>query len=281
MKVDVILPTHSHATTIPYAIASVLGQTHADLELHVVGDGCTDAVREAVRSIEDPRVRFHDLPKAKGYGYANRNRVLRQSTAPYIAYMADDDLWFPDHLERALVALEGGLDLVAHRSCPVKFPDRLDVHFFAFDWGRALRNNPLRNWFIGSPEVAHRRTLFAEVGYWDEDLLRFGDREFHRRATRSGARTAYIDCITVLRFYALHWGGRYSALDAPPQREYVHALGDPEWRRRVRDLAAEPRRGPGVRLRQWRDFLRFAASSGPKLLRYGYQRAVGARTRRE
>lgn len=279
MTVDVILPTHSHAQTIGYSIASVLRQTHADLRLHVVGDGCTAAVRSAVGSIADPRLRFHDLPKAKGHGYANRNLVLRRSEAPYVAYATDDDLWFPDHLERALARLAEGLDLVALRSCSVQFPGRLEIHFFAFDWGRGLSRNPLRDWFIGSPEMVHRRGVLDDVGYWNEDLLRFGDRELYNRVRHSAARTAYVDCISVIRFYALHWDGRYGALDAPPQRDYLESLGDAEWCRRARDLAEETSRPWRVRFHQWRDFLRFGAKSGPKLGRYWYRRLVAAARR--
>jgi glycosyltransferase involved in cell wall biosynthesis len=272
--VDVILPTHRHGQTIGYSVESVLRQTHADLRLHIVGDGCTAEVEKSVGSIEDPRVHFYNLPKAKGYGYANRNHVLRRSAAPYVAYVTDDDLWFPDHLERALATLEQGFDLVAFRSCSVQFPDRLEVHFFAFDWGRRLRRNALRNWFIGSPELVHRRSVLDAAGYWNDDLFRFGDREFYNRVRRSGARTTYVDCITVIRFYALHWDEQYGGLDAPPQRDYLVELGDPEWCRHVRKLADESRRAPRVRLQQWRDFLRFGATSGPKLARYWYQKVM-------
>ena len=279
VTVDVILPTHRHWQTIGCSIESVLRQTHADLRLHVVGDGCTAEVEKAVRAIEDARVYFYALPKAKGYGYANRNHVLRQGAAPYVAYVTDDDLWFPDHLERALANLESGLDLIALRPCSAQFPDRLEVHFFAFDWGRGLRRNPLRNWFIGSPELVHRRSVLDAVGYWNAELSRFGDRDFYNRSRRSGVRSAYVDCTTVIRFYAQHWEDRYSALDPPPQRDYLARLGDPEWCRRVRSLAEERRRPLAVRLRQWRDFLRFGLSSGPKLARYSLQTIRGGASR--
>ncbi len=39
-RVDIILATHERPHTIGYAIDSVLRQTHGDLQLHVVGDGC-------------------------------------------------------------------------------------------------------------------------------------------------------------------------------------------------------------------------------------------------
>jgi glycosyltransferase involved in cell wall biosynthesis len=273
--VDVILPTHCRPHTIAYSIAAVLQQTYADFTLHVVGDGCDDATEAAVRSASDPRVRFYRFPKARGFGYANRNRVLRETTAPLVAYTADDDLWFPDHLERAVDELtRGELALVALRSTPVHTPDQLDPHFFAFDWRVPLLTPFLRNWFMGVGTVVHRRELLDSIGYWNEQLVRFGDREFYNRVRRSGAAMAYVDYVSVLRFYALHWDTHYARLDSPPQRRYLAAIADPAWRARVRAAAAPGPRQLAVRRRQWADFTRFALHSGPKFVRFWYERAA-------
>jgi hypothetical protein len=78
-----------------------------------------------------------------------------------------------------------------------------------------------------------------------------------------------------MRFYAMHWERRYRALDVPPQKVYLENLGDPEWCRHVRELAGEPRRALQVRGRQWRDFAQFGRVSGPKFVRYWYQRMKG------
>jgi glycosyltransferase involved in cell wall biosynthesis len=274
--VDIILPTHARPHTIGYSIEAILRQTHPHFALHIVGDGCDDATAAAVRAFADPRLHFHRLPKARGYGYANRNRVLAAGNAPLIAYATDDDLWFPDHLELALGALEReALELVALRPIHVDFPDALDAHFFAFDWRRlGAATDLLRNWFIGAPVIVHRRRVFERLGYWDERLARFGDREFFNRVRRA-LPTTYIDLPTVVRFYAQHWDHRYAALTEPPQRRYLAVVQDAAWRQRVRAAGAPGRRSPAVRVRQWRDFTRFALRSGPKLIRFWYEARIG------
>ena len=241
--VDVLLPTHRRPHTLPYSIAAVLAQTHADLTLHVVGDGCDDATAAVVAGIADPRLRFHRLPKARGFGYANRNRVLQASAAPFVAYASDDDLWFPDHLALGLAALErDGLALAASRSIHVQPPDRLDPHFFAFDWRAGPASDFLRHWFMGAGTLVHRRSLFDRIGYWNEALFRFGDREFFNRARSSETRCAYRDEVTVLRFYAQHWDAAYAHLPAPPQAAWLPRVADPTWRATVRAAAAPGRR---------------------------------------
>jgi glycosyltransferase involved in cell wall biosynthesis len=270
--VDVVLPTYRRPHTIGFAIRSVLGQTRRDFTLHVVGDGGNAETEAVVRSFDDPRVRFRAFPKATGFGYVHRNVVLRESAAPYVAYMTDDDLWFPDHLERALEVLGGGeVGLVAFRSIQVRHPDVLDPYFFAFDWELGPASRWLRNWFMGSVNCVHRRQVFERVGYWNDRLFRFGDREFYNRVRTSAVPTRYVDRVTVLRFYAQHWDGRYDRLPAAPQGRYLELVQDPTWRARVHQ-ALEEGRDFAVRRRQAADFFAFAVRSGPKFARFWYQK---------
>lgn len=102
----VLMPTHYRPDVIGYAIRSILDQTEGDFELFVVGDGAVDGTAEAVLAFDDPRIRWFDLPKAAGYGYANRNIAMSESRGRLIAFAADDDIMLPDHLER-LGALVG------------------------------------------------------------------------------------------------------------------------------------------------------------------------------
>jgi glycosyltransferase involved in cell wall biosynthesis len=273
---DVVLPTRGRAHTIAPAIGSVLDQTIADFTLEVVGDGCDEATERTVRSIGDPRVRFSRFPKGMGFGYANRNTVLRRGRAPYVAYMTDDDLMFPDHLESALAALERpGPSLVAFRAAQVRFPDDLDANFFPFDWKLGRFSAFLRDWFIGSANLVHRRSLFDRLGYWDETLFRFGDREFYHRARQAG-EAAFVDQTTLLRFFAAQWDRRYAFLPEPPQVRYAALMRDPQWRRSLRHRAAAGPRGMRIRVDQARDFAGFAARSGPKFVRFAVHRALAA-----
>jgi len=270
---DVILPTRGRAHTIGFAIESVLRQSVADFALEVVGDGCDDETERVILAAGDPRVRFSRFSKGMGFGYANRNTVLRRGRSPYVAYMTDDDLLFPDHLELALSALERpGPSLAAFRAAQVRFPDDLDPNFFPFDWHLGRFSAFLRDWFIGSANLAHRRSLFDRLGYWDETLFRFGDREFYNRARRAG-ESVFIDQVTLLRFFARQWDRRYASLPEAPQARYARRMGDPEWRRQLRLRAARGPRDLTLRVSQARDFLGFAWRSGPKFLRFAARKA--------
>jgi hypothetical protein len=98
----ILVPTHSHGETLRYSVGSALRQTLADFELFIVGDGCDDATRRVAQDLaqSDRRVRFLDLPKGPRKGEAHRHTALNDAQGRIVAYLGDDDLWLPDHLER-------------------------------------------------------------------------------------------------------------------------------------------------------------------------------------
>ena len=108
MKATVLVPTHDHGPTLEYSVGSALAQTIEDLEVLIVGDGVPDATREVVARLRDgdPRVRFFDFPKGPRHGEIHRHQVLTsQARGEIVCYLADDDLWFPDHLEEMATLL--------------------------------------------------------------------------------------------------------------------------------------------------------------------------------
>src|SRR5262245_36398748 len=106
-RASVVIPTHEHASTLPFAIRSVQRQGIDDIEILIVGDGATDEVRATARELEaaDRRIRFFDFPKAPSLGEIHRDAVLREAKGRIVYYQSDDDLWLPGHM----AALEDAL----------------------------------------------------------------------------------------------------------------------------------------------------------------------------
>lgn len=97
----VLVPTHNHAETLRYSVGSALRQTLADFELLIVGDGCDEATRTVGRDLAagDARVRFLDFPKGPRKGEVHRHAALAEAKGRIVAYLGDDDLWLPHHLQ--------------------------------------------------------------------------------------------------------------------------------------------------------------------------------------
>jgi hypothetical protein len=108
LAATVLIPTHDHGALLEYSLASARAQTMEDIEILVVGDGVGDDTREVVDRVaaSDPRVRFFDNPKGPRFGEAYRHGVLQEARGEFIAYLSDDDLWLPEHLEQMRGLLE-------------------------------------------------------------------------------------------------------------------------------------------------------------------------------
>ncbi len=99
-RYTVLIPTHDHGPTLVHAIASVQWQRETDWELLIVGDGAptsTDALLAPLIE-RDPRIRWFPNPKGEGHGELWRHQALQLATGEFVCYLADDDLWLPEHL---------------------------------------------------------------------------------------------------------------------------------------------------------------------------------------
>ena len=107
-RASVLIPAHDKPTTLPLTVDTVLRQSVTDLEVIVIGDGVTDAVRDAVSGLvdADERVRFLDFPKGPHHGERYRHDAVRAAHSDAIFYVCDDDLLLPDHVADLLALLE-------------------------------------------------------------------------------------------------------------------------------------------------------------------------------
>jgi len=204
--VSIVLPTHNRADVLPLAIESVLAQTWADFELLIVGDGCTDNTAAVVQRLADPRIRWFDLPKAPGIGYANRNVALRQARGEVIAYMAHDDLWFSDHLALLLRCLaEEQAELAYSLPLFVSTNGHIEPMVFNLDDAHIWREWHERLLgYLTMANVVHRRACLERYGYWNEELRAIGDWELWMRIMRREPTPNFVywPVPTTLHFVA-------------------------------------------------------------------------------
>lgn len=125
--VTVVVATYNRAGLLAErCIPSVLGQTYENLELVVVGDGCTDETEEVLRGIRDPRLRFVNLAERQAYpenplhrwmvaGIPAMNQGLSMAGGDYITHLDDDDEYLPERLEKLVeFAADNECDFVWH-----------------------------------------------------------------------------------------------------------------------------------------------------------------------
>jgi glycosyltransferase involved in cell wall biosynthesis len=96
--VSVVMPTHDDAPFLREAVASILGQTLADLELIVVDDASRDETPRILAACRDPRVSVITNPANTGVARA-RNDGMARARGRFIAVMDSDDVSAPRRLE--------------------------------------------------------------------------------------------------------------------------------------------------------------------------------------
>ena len=106
-RVSVVMPVYNRERFLGEAIASILGQTYADLELIVVDDGSSDRSPDIISeyAARDARVVPVYLQQNVGRGAA-RNRGIERASGEYIAGMDSDDISLPDRLQRQVDFLD-------------------------------------------------------------------------------------------------------------------------------------------------------------------------------
>ncbi len=170
MLFTIIIPTFNHGPTLNFALRSVLAQTIGDFAIYVIGDGTTDETRSLLKKWQrqDKRIHFIDKPKSARTGEEYRHELLSTVRSKYVCYLADDDMWFPDHLELMAEALKN-YDF-AHSFPLYLTPDgevktwygRLDKSLFV---KKLLHPKNKRYNFIPLGAAGHTLTMYRRLPY--------------------------------------------------------------------------------------------------------------------
>lgn len=104
--VSVIIPTHFRPDRVMNAVESVRNQTWSNLEIIVVSDGYDEETAEKINRIieRDNRITFISYNESKGGNYA-RNTGIKNASANYIAFLDDDDVWYPQKIEKQMTVI--------------------------------------------------------------------------------------------------------------------------------------------------------------------------------
>ena len=97
-KVSVIVPTHNRPDRLEETLRSILAQTLQDAEIIVVNDNGIDVGHVVARCRGGMEI-VHLRHNANRGLAAARNTGLRHARGRYIAYLDDDDIFLPDHLQ--------------------------------------------------------------------------------------------------------------------------------------------------------------------------------------
>jgi glycosyltransferase involved in cell wall biosynthesis len=106
-RVSVIIPLYNGERFIRETLQSVLSQTYRDFEIVVVDDGSTDQGKNIVLGMKGP-IKY--IVQQNSGVCAARNQGFLHSQGNYIAFIDQDDQWYPQNLAVQVKLLDDGPD---------------------------------------------------------------------------------------------------------------------------------------------------------------------------
>lgn len=211
-RISVILPVFNGRRFLSGAVRSVLAQSLPPCELIVVDDGSTDGSLEELDALPPAPFPVRVLRQANAGQSAARNAAAREATGEYLAFLDQDDAWYPRHLE------ELAAPLVANPAVGWAYCD-----FDEMD----LDGNLVTRAFLKEQGVSHpKRTIYECV---EGDLMVLPSASVMRRDAFEQvggfdeALSGYEDDDLFVRFFRLGW--EHAFVDRPLLRFRIHAAG--------------------------------------------------------
>lgn len=228
-RITVIIPLYNGAEFIRHAIDGVKAQTLPPLELIVVNDGSRDDGPAVVASIQAP-FPIHLVHQENAGQSAARNHAARLAQGDFLAFLDQDDFWYPDHLARLVepfahnprlgwtysdvdeIDRQGGLvtlNLLA--TLPVQHPKRSLIQLLSEDM-----------MILPSASMVRKR-VFDDIGGFDEALSGSEDDDLFLRLFRAGYAHHYFP-EALGQWRIRHDSASYTARSAASNHHYARKL---------------------------------------------------------
>ncbi len=188
-----MIPVFNGEKYIEEAIASVLAQKGAEIEVIVVDDGSTDGTAEILKRFSG-QVRLGRQDNAGPS--AARNAGLRVARGEWIGFLDADDTWPEGKIASHLAQLS-----------------RAPQAEVAFGWTQPFRLSILGekenvgppHFFLNVGSSLFRREVFEKVGLFDESLAFSEDVDWFMRARDKGTSIDFSEDVVL--HYRLHSEG--------------------------------------------------------------------------
>lgn len=232
--IDILMATYNGQRFVGEQIESIQGQTCADWRLLVSDDCSTDKTLDVVRryAAADGRIQVVSQGVRHGGAKANFFSLMDKSTAPYVMFCDQDDVWLPRKVEKTFEAMrkiEGSAsaDVPLLVFTDMKVVDG-DLNVIAESFDRFSSIDPSRNAFphVVAQPIASGCTMMVNAAARDlalkapdtSDVI-LHDQWLTLLASAFG-RIAYVDEPTSL--YRQHGSNEIGALKYSPVKRASH-----------------------------------------------------------
>jgi len=206
-RVSVVIPAHNEESSIGECLKGILGQDYPEVEVIVVNDGSSDRTGEIARSTG---VRVVDFGAGHSAAFA-RNAGAREASGD-ILYFLDADVLIKDKNFLSKLAEDfSEAEAVSFRVAPEEpksfIQKCLAVQYPQWPFGgekKVFSSMPESSTVRGFQAI--KRTVFLELGGFNEKIFYFEDRELHSRFYSKGYRVLYDPRLVMHSIDPSSWG---------------------------------------------------------------------------
>jgi glycosyltransferase involved in cell wall biosynthesis len=200
-RIGVVVPTLNSAATLTWTLCSLRNQKDVSVEIIVADSGSTDGTAGICKFWD---VRMIYVPP--GNMYRAINAGLRQLDAGWITYLNSDDTVYADSYARLVARGEEQHASFVYADCD--FVDSEGRFLFVMKsppphrLPGLVRLSPLFSGRVGfgQPTAIYRKSVYEELGGFDEKYRNIGDTDFFYRLITSGLPVAKLPRPSVAAF---------------------------------------------------------------------------------
>jgi glycosyltransferase involved in cell wall biosynthesis len=194
--ISVIIPTFNRSNKIIRAINSVLCQTYTNLEIIIIDDHSNDSTNKIIKSfLKKNNQKIFYIRNKKNYGNAeSRNIGIRKTKGRYIAFLDDDDLWFPDKIEKQIKKIiSSRADGCFCKTISIEKNKVLGSKLLKNDLISFESGGPTGTWLI-------KKNVFSNIGSFDKSFPANVDGEFLVRFNKK-YKCSFVEEPLYVHFY--------------------------------------------------------------------------------
>jgi len=187
-RVTACVSVLNQATLLKQTLDSIQNQTFKDWECIVVDDGSAVSMKFIVDAMKDDRFIFHRFEQNQGIPFG-ANWAYKNAKGDYIQALGCDEFISPTKFEEQVAYLDAHPNIALLWGVPGNGPMgpvpmweqyELKAHNRSREhWLKCFLN--LEGVPVGGASALWRKTLFDDIGYFDEKLTAFSDHEWFCR----------------------------------------------------------------------------------------------------
>ena len=187
-RVSACVSVLNQATLLKQTLTSIQNQTFKDWECIVVDDGSAASMKFVVDSMQDERFIFHRFEQNKGIPFG-ANYAYQIAKGDYIQALGCDEFIAPEKFAQQVEYLDAHPDIALLWGVPGNGPMGPVQQWEQYVYRAHNRSKEL--WLkcfinlegvpVGGASALWRKSLFDDIGYFDEKLTAFSDHEWFCR----------------------------------------------------------------------------------------------------